>query len=260
MGDQKKYNNTEPNLSKIIRKILMEQMDVVDREFAPTIIDMTKELDKINKKYYCVPGPYKVFTDELVKKGFNKKFLKAALGIIGRESDYGGSARYFAKEFARFIGKPVGSHGMAQMKSDTAKRFNVDPDTVQGSLLGAYRYLIANYNLAKSQGYSTNSPSSNYDKGTGDAALDISILAYNAGERYIKKYCATTDPKLKNDCANAGKTVQLKYGPKVKVTNKLVKNYLPYLKSSNKKHYTGLLTSWGYVKEVAERMKKLNCF
>lgn len=269
----------DDSLDLIIKKVLREQSVIG----APNqgIINTNYEWDKKMLKYSCIPFILRPHAIELIEKGVDKKLLKAAIGVIGRETDYGTSLRYFAKTFGRFIadimksdpihpyisqqGKKLrdklgSSEGIAQMKPDTAKRFGVDAKTVEGALVGAYRYLKNSYKIAKSVGYDSTSPSSNYGKGTGDAALDISIVGYNQGEGAIKKYCETSDPKKKNDCKNAGKTVKLKFGPEVKVYNKPVKNYLPYYKSSNKHHYTGLLTSWGYVKEVSEKMKSLSCF
>ena len=265
----------EDGLSIIIKKVLREQSVIG----APNrgMYQPNKERSEIQKKYYCVPYIFQPYVHDLIKKGYSKRFIKVALGIIGRESDFGQGVRYFAKEFLRFIGDilsktnkyeklgykikgELGSQGVAQMKKETAKKFNVDPNTVEGALVGAYRYILSNYKLAKSKGYDPGRPSSNYNKGTGDGALDIAIMGYNQGEKYIHQYCETTDPNKKNDCKNAGKTIKLKYGPTVKVTNKVVKNYLPYYKSKNKKHMTVLLTSWGYVNEVANNIKKYNCF
>jgi len=271
----------QDDLDKIIKKVLREQSVIGAPNMGMTNKGESEESKKIQRQYWCVTPIYRPYVAELVKKGYNKKFIKVALGIIGRESDYGQSARYHAKAFVKFVGEilsnvpfipqvraygrkikgNLGSHGYGQMKLETAKKFNVDPNKIEGALVGAYRYMLFNYNIAKSQGYDTNRPSSNYDKGTGDAALDISIVGYNQGESFIHKYCDTSDPKLKSDCKNANKTVQVKYSnKKLKVTNKVVKNYLPYYKSQNDRHYTGILTSWGYVKEVANRMKKFNCF
>lgn len=269
MSLKKKSILIEDHLDIIIKKVLKEQSVIGAPNYGNPLPGPTEERIKIEKQYHCVPYIYQPFVDDLIKKGYNRKFLKVALGIIGRESDYGQSARYRAKQFATLIGdilnskkikSQLSSKGLAQMKYDTAKRFNVDPNTVEGALVGAYRYALFNYKLAKSQGYDSSKPSSNYDKGTGDGALDIAIVGYNQGESFIHKYCETSDPKKKSDCKNAGKTVKLKYGPTVKVTNKEVKNYLPYYKSKNPKHFTGLLTSWGYVKEVANRMRSFNCF
>lgn len=263
-------------INSVIKKVLQEQ-SVIGAPNYGSMYQPNEERNKIQKKYYCVPYIFQPYVHDLLKKGYNARFVKVALGIIGRESDFGQGVRYYAKEFLRFVGDilsknakykelghkikgELGSQGMAQMKKETAEKFNVDPSTVEGALVGAYRYIVSNYKLAKSQGYDPSKPSSNYNKGTGDGALDIAIMGYNQGESFIHKYCETNDPKIKNDCKNAGKTIKLKYGPTVKVTNKFVKNYLPYYKSRNKKHLTGLLTSWGYVNEVANNIKKYNCF
>ena len=145
--------------------------------------------------------------------------------------------------------------------------------TFKGSLIAVYRYLSRSYKRAKEVGY-LNTPSSNFTKGTGDAALDISIGSYNIGYGKIVKYCKTNDPKIKRPCSMSGKIVEQsvvgapsmgvtgqKSNPndkvtesnKYKVSNQLVNNYLPNI-------HDGKLTTHGYVEEVSQKMKGFNCF
>ena len=229
-------------------------------------------------KYKCVPEDFRIAIDELIKAGYNKRLLKASLGIIGRESSYASGRRYnwsyIPKLLTSFTNRSLGP---AQMKPTTAAELgmltNIKDNilTFKGSLIAVYRYLSRSYKRAKEAGY-LNTPSSNFTKGTGDAALDISIGSYNIGYGRIVKYCKTDDPKVKRPCSMSGKIVEQSvigapnYGmtqqtsnpndkkkTKFKVSNEWVKNYLPNI-------HDGDLTTHGYVEEVNKKMKGFNCF
>jgi hypothetical protein len=253
------------NVKRELNKILLEQ-SVIGAPYRGVIDNKdvwTPQEEKNILKYKCIPIFYRNPTANFINKGYNKKLLKATLGIIGRESSFGGSLRFFAKNLLKLFGYKIGSYGPAQIKKRTAAQFGVkDVTTIDGAIDAAYKYLNSNYQIAIKMGYSTNTPSSNYKNGTGDAALDIAIVAYNSGASIIKKWCETTDPKIKRDCKLAGKhaIIDLPGGSKkkVKVLNKPAQNYLPYLTTNRAD--TGLQTSWGYVKTVAGWMKKFNCF
>lgn len=253
------------SVKRELTKILLEQSviggynrGVVDNKDA-----WTPQEEKNILKYKCLPVFYRNPTANLINKGYNKKLLKATLGIIGRESNFGSSLRFWGKNLLKLFGYKIGSYGPAQIKKSTASAFGVkDVTTIDGAIEAAYKYLNSNYQIAIKMGYSTNTPSSNYKNGTGDAALDIALVAYNRGASIIKKWCETTDPKIKRDCKLAGKHVIIdfpdKSKKKVKVLNKPVSNYLPYLTTDRAD--TGLQTSWGYVKTVANWIKSFNCF
>jgi hypothetical protein len=216
-----------------------------------------------------------------LNKGYNPLFIKAALGVIGRESDFGSSDRYSylnpLKSLWGYVGGQT-SIGYGQIKPETAKEFGLDVsdlNTAFGALKGVYLILIKNYNTARSIGYNA-APTSNFKDGTGNAALDIAIAAFNAGPEKIVKYCETNDPNVKRNCKFAGQLVEQGFGgaagivgtpnstitktekTKYNVTDKLVQNYLPNFKTSR---WDGVdISTHGYIKEVAQTIKKLNCF
>lgn len=203
--------------------------------------------------------------------------IKAALGIIGRESSYGQSTRFKLLSPLKNIGAFFGfntSAGLAQMKNSTKESLKIKEDinTVSGALIAVYKFLDRSYKKAQQEGYSTSQPSTTPKGSTGNAALDISIASYNIGYGRIIKYCKTDDPNIKRPCTMAGKVVKeqsvigapnmgvtsQKDNPndrqtKYKVSNELVKNYLPNIP-------IGDLTTYGYVDEVAKRIKGFNCF
>jgi hypothetical protein len=221
------------------------------------IIDPLKIINPSNK-YKCLPDGYGFIADRLIKRGYDKTFLKAAFSVMGRESSYGSGLRYNitnpVKRLASFFGSKT-SIGPAQMKLDTARGLGVEEDSitsVQGAVTAVYKYIDRSYKIAKQNGY-TSSPSSNFKYGTGDAALDISIASYNLGIQKITKYCETSDPKVKKSCKLAGRKID-----GILVSNKNIVNYLPNFKTERWDKVE--ITTHGYVKEVAERMKKMNCF
>jgi hypothetical protein len=263
----------ESDLKKIIKNIILDE-------------SITNLPNQQNNILDCVPYIFRFAVNELKKNGYNILLLKTALGVIGRESDFGSSDRYKylnpLKTLWSFLGGKA-SVGYGQVKLDTAKKYNLnvnDLNTALGSLKAVYLILSKNYEKAKSVGY-TDNPSSNFVEGTGSAALDISIVGFNSGEGIIVKYCETNDPNIKRNCLLSGKLVEQKpdhlmpYQPdnpgmkdyydayfegkkKYKVTNKQIFDYLPNFKT---KRWDGVnITSHGYVKEVAKNIKKYNCF
>lgn len=230
----------------------------------------TSKYQQYYNKYKCLPENFRVPFGSLIKEGYNKEILKAALGIIGRESTYTNSKTYnltyLPKLLVFFTNRSLGP---AQMKPTTAMEIGALYDNIlsmKGSLKAVYKYLIRSYKMAKQKGYSTTTPSVNLQTGTGNAALDISIGSYNFGIGRIIKYCETNDPNIKKNCEFAGKTVDSKNNiitnpnPKIKtykVSNKYVPNYFPKIGDTSvmgKK-----LTSEGYVSEVAKSISSFNC-
>jgi len=159
----------------------------------------------------CVPGPYASAIRKLKNSGASTLLLKAALGIIGRESDFGGGESMMSKKwwsyklksqvknlkslFDDYSGDPT-SLGPAQITPQTAKQYGINPNDlndVSTAVNGAYKILLSNYNLAIKNGYSTNKPSSNFTNGTGNAALDLAIAGHNLGESKMTKYCETSN-------------------------------------------------------------------
>lgn len=250
---------TESDLIKIVKKIISEQrisdLPKKDSEQSqtPPSIFMSKEFQSIS----CIPYIFQKPVLDMISKGYNKLFIKTSLGIIGRESDYGKSSRYKAlselKSFLASTGIDT-SVGLGQIKPSTAEELGLsveDLNTSSGAMIGVYSILKKNYNLAISQGYS-NGPSINLPDGTGNSALDISILAFNMGEKYITQFCETSNPNIKGFCTDE----KTKGGDTI-YKNKPVKNYIPNYKSER---WDGVsISSHGYVKEVAKRIKTFDC-
>lgn len=226
----------------------------------------------------------------------NPLFVKYALGILGRESDFGslggwsGPSRYAIKAGPEYIMNKlrqndtikyildwgakkifdkdswVPSMGIAQMTPDLAEKFGVDLEglmTTSGSLIAASYYLKDLYNSLKN--YDNNQPSKILRNGklitpeysTGNARLDAAIMSYNSGNKYyLLKYCKTDNPNLMAPCSQAGKD----YRPDKKNYPDLVLK----VTSEEVKNYlpnlkTGKLSSTGYLKEVTERAKNYDC-
>lgn len=160
---------------------------------------------KTNVKYSCVPKEFRAALSNLISKGYNKTFLKVALGVIGRESSYASGLRYNITSPLKSLASKLGadtSIGPAQMKQSTADDLKLKKDitTIEGALIAVYTYLIRSYKIAKQNGYDTNKPTSNFKEGTGNAALDITIASYNMGIGRIKKYCerGLSKPNINN--------------------------------------------------------------
>ena len=223
----------------------------------------TKKIEyKKYDKYSCVTElGFRPIIDKLISEGYDKTFLKASLGVIGRESSFASGLRYNItsplKVMASFFGSDT-SIGPGQMKQSTANDLKLKESitTLRGSLIAVYKYLQRSYKLAIDSGYSTTKPTINFDKGTGNAALDIAIASYNMGIGRIKKYCSTNDPNIKRSCSDAGKVVGT--NPKYTVTNQVSPNYLPNYKTER---WDGVnISTHGYVEEVSKNIKSFNCF
>jgi hypothetical protein len=258
----KNYYITESQLS-ILTKNIVDEQSVIGAPNYGIVSNTPSRVYQEIKGLDCVPRLFRPAVYELKNKNYNKLFLKTALGVIGRESDFGGSDRYSylnpLKSLWAYVGGQT-SVGYGQIKPETAKEFGLDVsdlNTASGALKGVYSIIVKNFNIARSVGYN-GAPSSNFKDGTGNAALDIAIAAFNAGAGRIVKYCETSDPNIKKNCSLAGKTQTLDNGKKIEVFDKPVQNYLPNFKT---KRWDGVdISTHGYVKEVADTLKKLNCF
>lgn len=247
----------ESDLINIVKRVLEEQSVAGAPNMGMT--NKPQVEPKPIQSLSCVPLAFQAAISELIKQNYNKFYLKVALGIIGRESDFGESNRYKLTQPLKYLWALVGggtSVGYAQVKPETAKQYGLSVDdltTAIGSLKAIYNILATNYATALKNGYTTE-PSSNFTQGTGNAALDISIAAYNLGASKITKYCKTNDPKINRPCKMAGK----KTPEGLTVTNQYVPNYIPNFKT---KRWDGVsISSHGYVKEVASRIKTYTCF
>lgn len=229
-------------------------------KFDNQVLNKQMENSRSAQASSCVPGPYVYAIRKLKNSGASTLLLKATLGIIGRESDFGGGESVMSKKYWSYELKSQvkdlkslfdnsTSLGPAQITPQTAIQYGINPNDlndVTTAVNGAYKILLSNYNTAIKNGYSTNKPSSNFTNGTGNAALDLAIAGHNLGESKITKYCETSNPKIKKFCSLDGKVED-----GVTVYNKPVSNYLP--------NYGTKLTTHNYVTEVSKRMKSFSC-
>ena len=279
---------TESDLIQIINKVLNEQSGsadlYMDRLNKQQLAQNTSSPKLVTPKgFECVPKLFAPSVAELKNKGYNPLFLKAALGVIGRESSFGTGNRFDYLNPLKTLWASLGgssSVGYGQIKPETAKQYGINIDdlnTALGSLTTVYKILIDNFKKARQVGFN-GSPSSNVKNGTGNAALDMAIVAYNAGADKIVKYCETSNPNIKRNCNLAGKTIKeslneqsvigapnygtvsnSKPNPKmIKVSDKHMIDYIPNFKT---KRWDGVeISSHGYIQEIADKIKKYPCF
>jgi len=275
---------TESDLEQIVKKVIQEQ-SVVGAPNYGTLPGKSKPEPSVSTSLLpCVPTAFKLSVQNFIKKNYNKTFLKTALGIIGRESDFGESNRFKFTAPLKALWAGLGgqtSVGYAQIKPETAEKYGIkvkDLELASGSVDAAYKIIQDNYKIALKVGY-TEQPSVNLKDGTGNSALDIAIAAYNLGASKITRYCKTSNPKINRPCSLAGKTIkeqdgsielamnrknqqQLKQsddiGKSIIVTNQYVPNYIPNFKTER---WDGVkISSHGYISEVAQRIKTYTCF
>ena len=268
--NKKTIKLTESDLIHIIHKVLNEQ----------SVVSTSKPKPVTPKGFECVPKLFAPSVAELKNKGYNPLFLKIALGVIGRESGFGSGNRFNYLNPLKTLLSNLGinaSVGYGQIKPETAKQYGMNVDdlnTALGALTTVYNVLIDNFKKAKQVGYS-GSPSA-VKNGTGNSALDIAIVAFNAGIDKIVKYCETSNPNIKRDCKYAGKVLQEQSGSadlnanrlnkqqlaaaknKITVYNKPVVDYIPNFKTNRLDGVA--ITSHGYVQEVANKIKNYTCF
>jgi hypothetical protein len=259
---------TEKELYSIVETIIKEQKPDnlmpgqpdnpmnPDGYFTKQKVAQHNKIKNLQDKYKCLPKQFIYPFTLLLKKNYNKMWLKIALGIIGRESSYASGARYNVTNTLKQIASYVGynsSLGPAQMKGSTAEDLGLkesDLFTDIGALDAAYRLIKKNFNLARQKGY-TNKPS-NLKGGTGNATLDIAIAAYNMGaSKVMGPWCESVDPErikkgLKTKCTKIPKSKQ-----------KIVVDYIPNFKTER---WDGVnISSHGYIREVADHVKKMTC-
>ena len=251
---------TESELVEIVKKVISEQIPGMSGlNYQAQAEREAKVGTQTAKMLPCVPTAFKLSVNDLIKKNYNKLFIKSCLGIIGRESDFGESNRFKFRNPLKFLYSALGGNasvGFAQVQPETAKQYGLDITDLSmasGSLDITYRLLQDNYNKAIKVGYTTG-PSVNLVNGTGNSALDMAISAHNLGAQKITKYCKTSDPKINRPCDLVGKTTP----EGLKVFNQQVQNYIPNFKTER---WDGVeITSHGYILEVAKRIKEYTCF
>jgi hypothetical protein len=204
---------TESDLFNIIKKVLNEQLAIGAPNYGDVNQYKPKPTPVVLKGFECVPKLFQVPVSDLKSKGYNPLFLKVALGIIGRESSFGSGNRFEYLNPLKTLWSNLGgstSVGYGQIKPETAQKYGMDTtdlNTALGSLITIYNILIDNFKKARQVGFN-GSPSMNIKDGTGNSALDMAIVAYNAGKGKIVKYCETSNPNIKRNCKLAGKTIK----------------------------------------------------
>lgn len=238
---------------------------------------------------------------------------KATVGIMGRETKFGNYTEVSdkASEIARdelklgplidwsldtynwVTGKNVTqSLGIGQLTSEFWSKYNLDKKIgpynksfdAKNQGLGVLYGLAARYKSALQKGLKKQ-PSSNpvlqkYGlisgiQGTGNNALDLSILGHNMGEKVITLWCKTSHPLYAAPKVGGPKyepfTNEKSFNPKSKLLTKvedsnlkkfpgelevksdeIVPNFFPNLKGPGH-------TSIGYVEDVAKYMKQFSC-
>jgi hypothetical protein len=251
---------TESDLELIVNKVLSEQIPGMSGLNYQAQAEREAKLGvQTAKMLPCVPTAFKLSVNDLIKKNYNKLFLKASLGIIGRESDFGESNRFKFRNPLKALYGALGGNtsvGYAQVQPETAKQYGLELSDLllaSGSLAVTYRILQDNYNKALKVGYTTG-PSVNLKDGTGNSALDMAISGHNLGPKKITKYCKTNNPQINRPCDLAGTTTS----DGLKVSNQYVQNYIPNFKTER---WDGVqISSHGYIIEVAKRIKTYTCF
>ena len=190
----------------------------------------------IKSKFNCLEPEISAAVEYVMASGIDLFYIKYALGVLGRESDYGKIfgkygvkaapeyvmnkisetnpefkiiIQYIAKKFGKDNWVP--SMGVAQMTPDIAKKYGINLEdlmSLSGSLLAASKYLIDLYKELSSF-FDANQPSKiiynkqliNNPSSTGNAVLDATIMSYNLGSSKFKKsYCKTNSDEYMGPC------------------------------------------------------------
>jgi len=173
-------------------------------------------------------------------KNFNKKLFVAAISIILRESKSSAGTYLHYKEILGFIDNLFfganHSQGFAQIQPKTAKEHNIaltDLYTLEGSFDAAYKILSSNYNTAKN--YYSGNFITKFDNGKliqeralGDeAALQMAVVAHNAGTGILGKWCETNIPNIANKCNEKERNPFKDDRVAITNTSKPIQNYFP---------------------------------
>lgn len=227
---------TESDLLNIVKRVINEQSD--EKFDTPYNKELMRNTNKaLPQKYKCLTPEFSHSVEFAISEGIEPFWAKYALGILGRESDFGkvmgkfgvkaapeyvmnkmseiipgfkGALQWGAKTFFN-KSNWVPSMGVAQMTPDIAKKYNVNLEqlmTVSGSLVAASKYLKKLYSETEKY-YDSNQPSKIiYNKqlidnpsSSGNAALDAAIMSYNLGSsKFKKQYCKTNSSEYLAPC------------------------------------------------------------
>lgn len=289
---------TESELVNIIKRVLKEQ-SVVGAPNMGTISKKSTGQKPISQKYKCLTPELSHSVEYAISEGIDPFWAKYALGILGRESDFGNVMgkfgvkavpEYMMNKFSeiipgfkdalqwgakKFFNKSnwVPSMGVAQMTPDIAKKYNVNLEqlmSVSGSLVAASKYLKKLYDETK-QYYDSNQPSKIiYNKqlidnpsSSGNAALDAAIMSYNLGSsKFKKQYCKTNSVEYMAPCNSPNGQYQPFPKDKPKFILKVDKNQIVRNYVPTIKTKTGddkYISNTGYLKEVVGYSNKFGC-
>jgi hypothetical protein len=226
----------ESDLEQIVKKILSEQ-DTMRTAVKTNQAVAASTAPQLQKKFQCLDEEKSAAAQYAISQGASPFFVKYALGILGRESDFGKViGKYGVKAAPEYVMNKmseivpgfkgllqwgakkvfdkenwVPSMGIAQMTPNIAKKYNVNLDqlmSLSGSLLAASKHMNDLYNEV-SKFYDANQPSKiihnkqliNNPSSTGNAALDAAIMSYNLGSaRFRKQYCTTNSVEYMAPC------------------------------------------------------------
>jgi len=285
---------TESDLQRIVKKVLKEQTGPGITSFNTYAAPKAPP-----KKFQCLTNELSAAAQYVISHNINPFFIKFALGILGRESDFGTvMGKYGIKAVPEYVmnkmseiipgfksllqwgakkafGKDnwVPSMGVAQMTPDIAKKYNVNLEnlmSVSGSLLAVSKHL-ENLYKETSKFYSQTLPSKiiynnkliDNPSSSGNGALDAAIMSYNLGTaKFRKQYCSTNNPQYMAPC-NSPNGIYLPY-PSDNPNFKLKVNSKNVIKNYTPtiKTKTGdnqYISNTGYLKEVVGYANKFLC-
>jgi hypothetical protein len=227
---------TESDLEMIVKRVIEEQSVIGAPNMG--ITNKPQAAPKpLPQKYQCLTKELSAAAQYTLSHEVNPFFVKYALGILGRESDFGKIMgkygvktvpEYMVNKFSEKIpgfkeilqwgakkafGKEnwVPSMGIAQMTPDIAKKYNINLEqlmSLSGSLLAVTKHLTDLFN-ENSKFYDTNQPSKiiyngkliNNPSSSGNAALDAAIMSYNLdSSKFKKQYCTTNSTEYMAPC------------------------------------------------------------
>jgi hypothetical protein len=289
---------TESDLIKIVKRVLEEQPD--EKFDTPYNKQLMKNANKpLPQKYKCLTPEFSHSVEYAISEGIEPFWVKYALGILGRESDFGNVMGKFGikavpeytmnkmselipgfKEVLQWGAKKffnknnwVPSMGVAQMTPDIAKKYNVNLEqlmSVSGSLVAASKYLKKLYNETEKY-YDSSQPSKiiynkqliNNPSSTGNAALDAAIMSYNLGSsKFKKQYCKTNNIEYMAPCNSLNGQYQPfpKDNPKFILKVDNTQVIKNYIPTiKTKTSDNKYISNTGYLKEVVGYSNKFGC-
>jgi hypothetical protein len=286
---------TESDLEKIVKKVLEEQTIPGLSSYNPSA-EAPKPLPI---KYKCTTQELSSAAQFTIGQGIDPFYVRYALGILGRESDYGkmmgkfgykAAPEYIMNKMSEMIpgfkdalqwgakkvfrkDNWVPSMGIAQMTPDIAKKYNVNLEqlmSVSGSLYAASRYIIDLYKEVAPY-FDAGQPSKiifnqqliTNPSSTGNAALDAAIMSYNLGPiAFKKKYCKTNSPQYMAPCDSPNGIYQPfpKNKPEIKLKVDTKNSVKNYIPTLRTKTGSNqYISNTGYLKEVIEKSNNFNC-